>query len=214
VVLGGIPLLAAWLIGPAMGLASLPPRATCRPCFARHNKNGAPVGVLILQAVIGTAISLLYVFIPGVNTAYWIMSAMTVTLLCIAYLLIFAALIQLRYSQPDVKRAFQDPGRAWSVSGSWAGWGFLATAMTFVISMLPIGGIPMSGPLYVVIHGGRHRGAGAAAAGLLEIQEGQLEVSWQESLARRRINGGIAWITISCLVSDLQRNASAADTLL
>jgi amino acid transporter len=106
--------------------------------------------VLLLQAGIGTAISLLYVFIPGVNTAYWIMSAMTVTLLCIAYLLIFAALIKLRYSQPDVKRAFKIPG---GLIGVWivGGLGFLATALTFIISMLPIGGIPMSGPLYVVI---------------------------------------------------------------
>ncbi len=150
VVLGGIPLLAAWLIGPAMGLGVVATEGNLPPLFSRHNKNGAPAGVLILQAVIGTAISLLYVFIPGVNTAYWIMSAMTVTLLCIAYLLIFAALIKLRYSQPNVKRAFKIPG---GLIGVWivGGLGFLATALTFIISMLPIGGIPMSGPLYVVI---------------------------------------------------------------
>ena len=75
---------------------------------------------------------------------------MTVTLLCIAYLLIFAALIKLRYSQPDVKRAFKIPG---GLIGVWivGGLGFLATALTFIISLLPIGGIPMSGPLYIVI---------------------------------------------------------------
>jgi len=150
VVVGGIPLLAAWMIGPAMGLGVVATEGNLPPLFSRHNKNGAPVGVLILQAVIGTLISLLYVFIPGVNTAYWIMSAMTVTLLCIAYMLIFAALIKLRYSQPDVPRAYKIPG---GIVGVWivGGVGFLATALTFVISMLPIGGIPMSGPLYIAI---------------------------------------------------------------
>jgi amino acid transporter len=150
VVVGGIPLLAAWLIGPAMGLGVVATDGNMPPMFSRHNKNGAPAGVLILQAVIGTLISLLYVFIPGVNTAYWIMSAMTVTLLCIAYMFIFAALIKLRYSQPDVHRAYKIPG---GIIGVWivGGLGFLATALTFVISLLPIGGIPMSGPLYVVI---------------------------------------------------------------
>ena len=150
VVVGGIPLLAAWMIGPAMGLGVVATEGNLPPVFSRHNKNGAPVGVLILQAVIGTLISLLYVFIPGVNTAYWIMSAMTVTLLCIAYMLIFAALIKLRYSQPNVPRAYKIPG---GIVGVWivGGVGFLATALTFVISMLPIGGIPMSGPLYVAI---------------------------------------------------------------
>ena len=78
VVLGGIPLLAAWLIGPAMGLGVVATEGNLPPLFSRHNKNGAPVGVLLLQAGIGTAISLLYVFLPGVNTAYWIMSALTV----------------------------------------------------------------------------------------------------------------------------------------
>ena len=150
VVVGGIPLLAAWMIGPAMGLGVVATEGNLPPVFSRHNKNGAPAGILILQAVIGTLISLLYVFIPGVNTAYWIMSAMTVTLLCIAYMLVFAALIKLRYSQPDVPRAYKIPG---GIVGVWivGGVGFLATALTFIISMLPIGGIPMSGPLYIAI---------------------------------------------------------------
>ncbi|MGA2112632.1 MAG: APC family permease [Anaerolineales bacterium] len=150
VVVGGIPLLAAWLIGPAMGLGVVAIDGNMPPLFSRHNKNGAPVGVLILQAVIGTIISLVYVFIPGVNTGYWIMSALTVTLLCIAYLFIFAALIKLRYSQPNVHRAFKIPG---GIPGVWivGGLGFAATGLTFIISMLPIGGIPMSGPLYVAI---------------------------------------------------------------
>ena len=63
---------------------------------------------------------------------------------------IFAALIKLRYSQPNVHRAFKIPG---GIAGVWivGGLGFVATGLTFIISMLPIGGIPMSGPLYVAI---------------------------------------------------------------
>jgi amino acid transporter len=150
VVVGGIPLLAAWLIGPAMGLGVVATEGKMPPMFSRHNKNGAPTAVLILQAVIGSLISLLYVFIPGVNTAYWIMSAMTVTLLCIAYLFIFASLIKLRYSKPDVPRSFKIPG---GKAGVWivGGLGFLATALTFIVSMLPIGSIKMSGALYIAI---------------------------------------------------------------
>ena len=65
------------------------------------------------------------------------------------YLLIFAALINLRYSQPDVNVSFKIPG---GLVGVWivGGWGFLATALTFVISMLPIGRLHVS-RLYVVI---------------------------------------------------------------
>jgi amino acid transporter len=150
VVIGGIPLLAAWLIGPAMGLGVVAKEGNMPPMFSRHNKKGAPTAVLLLQAGIGTLISMLYVFIPGVNTAYWIMSAMTVTLLCIAYLFIFAALIKLRYSQPDVPRAFKIPG---GKVGVWVvgGLGFAVTAFTFVISLLPIGSITIPGWIYFAI---------------------------------------------------------------
>jgi len=150
VVVGGIPLLAAWLIGPAMGLGVVAIEGNMPPMFSRHNKKGAPTAVLLLQAGIGTIISLLYVFIPGVNTAYWIMSAMTVTLLCIAYLFIFAALIKLRYSQPNVHRSFKIPG---GKIGVWVvgGLGFAVTAFTFVISLLPIGSINIPGWVYVAI---------------------------------------------------------------
>jgi amino acid transporter len=133
-----------------MGLGVVAKEGNMPPMFSRHNKKGAPTAVLLLQAGIGTLISLLYVFIPGVNTAYWIMSAMTVTLLCIAYLFIFASLIKLRYSQPDVPRSFKIPGGkvgVWIVGGV----GFLVTALTFVISLLPIGSIKLPGWVYFVI---------------------------------------------------------------
>jgi glutamate:GABA antiporter len=77
------------------------------PIFQQRNKAGAPTGVLILQAALGTAASLLYLFIPSINTAYWVLSALTVLLLCVVYLMVFAALIKLRYSQPDTHRAFR-----------------------------------------------------------------------------------------------------------
>jgi glutamate:GABA antiporter len=59
---------------------------------------------------------MLYLIIPSINAAYWILSAMTVLLLCTVYLFVFAALIKLRYSQPDTHRAFKIPG---GISGIW-----------------------------------------------------------------------------------------------
>jgi hypothetical protein len=56
----------------------------------------------------------------------------------------------LRYSQPDVPRSFKIPGGkvgVWIVGGV----GFLVTALTFVISLLPIGSIKLPGWVYFVI---------------------------------------------------------------
>jgi amino acid transporter len=136
ITIGGVVLLAAWLIGPAKGLGVVAEEGNMPPLFNRTNKYGAPVAVLLIQAAIGTVISLLYVFLPSVNQAYWILSAMTVELLCIVYLLIFAALIKLRYSQPDKPRAFTIPG---GIPGVWAvgGLGAFGVVFTFIVGLLP-----------------------------------------------------------------------------
>ncbi|MDR3576013.1 MAG: APC family permease [Anaerolineaceae bacterium] len=150
IVLGGIALLESWLIGPALGLGVVAKEGNMPPMFSQHNKHGSPTAVLILQAVIGTLISLLYVFIPSVSSSYWIMSALTVLLLCIAYLFVFAAVIKLRYTQPNVHRSFKIPG---GIVGVWivGGVGFLATAFSFLVSLLPTPGMGFSTLSYAAL---------------------------------------------------------------
>lgn len=148
VTLGGIALLASWLIGPALGLGVVAREGNMPRMFSRYNKNGAPTSVLIIQAVGGTILSCLFVFLPSVSSAYWVLSALTILLLCIEYMYVFAAVIKLRQSQPDVPRSFKIPG---GIVGVWivGGVGFLATALSFLVSLFPIGGITMSVWIYL-----------------------------------------------------------------
>lgn len=154
VALGGVALLASWLIGPALGLGEIAAHGNMPQFFGRLNKRGAPAGVLLLQAVIGTVVSLLYLFIPSISAAYWVLSALTVLLLCIVYLFVFAALIKLRYSQPDTPRAFKIPG---GKAGAWivGGVGFVACVFTFIVSLVPPGdsGIPILGYALIMLAG-------------------------------------------------------------
>jgi glutamate:GABA antiporter len=154
VALGGVALLASWLIGPALGLGEIAAHGNMPPFFGRLNKRGAPTGVLLLQAVLGTVISMLYLFIPSISAAYWVLSALTVLLLCIVYLFVFAALIKLRYSQPETPRAFKIPG---GKPGVWivGGLGFAACLFTFIVSLLPPGdaGIPVLGYALIMLFG-------------------------------------------------------------
>jgi len=136
ITIGGVVNLAAWLIGPAKGLGIVADEGNMPPMFNHTNKYGAPVAVLVTQALIGSLISLLYVFLPSVNQAYWILSAMTVELLCIVYVLVFAALIKLRYSQPDTVRPFRIPG---GMAGIWVvgGVGLFGVIFAFVVGLMP-----------------------------------------------------------------------------
>jgi amino acid transporter len=148
ITLGGVVSLAAWLIGPAKGLGIVAEEGNMPPMFDRTNKYGAPVAVLVIQALIGSLISLLYVFLPSVNQAYWILSAMTVELLCIVYILVFASVIKLRYSQPDKPRPFTIPG---GKAGVWivGGLGLFGTTLAFVVGLMPPSFFASNGLAYV-----------------------------------------------------------------
>ncbi|MDD1706241.1 MAG: APC family permease [Methanoregulaceae archaeon] len=138
ITIGGVVSLAAWLIGPAKGLGVVAEEGNLPPVFNRTNKYGSPVAVLVIQALIGTLISLLYVFLPSVNQAYWILSAMTVELLCIVYLIVFASLIRLRYTRPDAPRPFRIPG---GIPGIWliGGMGAAGVIFSFIVGLMPTG---------------------------------------------------------------------------
>jgi len=138
ITIGGVVSLAAWLIGPAKGLGVVAEQGNLPPLFNRTNRYGSPVAVLLIQALIGSFISLLYVFLPSVNQAYWILSAMTVELLCIVYVLVFASLIKLRYSRPDAIRPFKIPG---GTPGVWfiGGMGAFAVIFAFIVGLMPTG---------------------------------------------------------------------------
>jgi amino acid transporter len=148
ITLGGVVSLAAWLIGPAKGLGIVAEEGNMPPLFDRTNKYGAPVAVLVIQALIGSVISLLYVFLPSVNQAYWILSAMTVELLCIVYIIIFASVIKLRYSQPDRPRPFTIPG---GKAGVWivGGLGLFGTTLAFIVGLMPPSFFASDGLIYV-----------------------------------------------------------------
>jgi len=149
ITIGGVVLLGAWLIGPALGLGVVAQEGNMPPLFNRHNRYGSPVAVLVIQALIGTVISLLYVFLPSVNQAYWILSAMTVELLCIVYVFVFAAVIKLRYTAPAQPRAFTIPG---GMAGVWlvGGMGAFGVIFTFIVGLIPPGLIGFSGIGYVL----------------------------------------------------------------
>jgi glutamate:GABA antiporter len=150
ITIGGVVSLAAWLIGPAKGLGVVAEEGNLPPVFNKTNKYGSPVAVLFIQALIGTFVSLLYVFLPSVNQAYWILSAMTVELLCIVYLLVFASLIKLRYSKPDAPRPFKIPG---GIPGIWliGGMGAFGVIFAFLVGLMPTGDFSSSEAFFYVV---------------------------------------------------------------
>ena len=129
-----------WVAGPSKGIYTVGKAGYLPPFFQKSNKAGVQRNILILQGVIVTVLSLLFVVMPSVQSFYQILSQLTVLLYLIMYLLMFASAIVLRYKMPKLQRPFRI-GKGNFLIWIIAGLGFLGSLLAFVLSFIPPGQI-------------------------------------------------------------------------
>lgn len=136
IAIGTIASVSTWTVGPIKGLLAAAQSGDLPPLFRKINKNAMPTPLLILQAVIVSFISLLFVFLPSLNEAFWILLALVSELYLLMYLLMFASAIRLRYKHPHVDRPYKIPG---GKVGIWivGGIGILGALFTIILGILP-----------------------------------------------------------------------------
>jgi len=145
-VLAGI---VTWVSGPSSGLLVVA-KAGYMPRFWQHtNKHGMATHILLVQAMVVTILSTMFVVLPSVQATYQILSQLTVILYLVMYLLMFAAGIYLRFSQPKRPRPYKIPGGDF---GMWlvGGVGFLGALLALVLSFIPPGQIKVGSPTLFV----------------------------------------------------------------
>ncbi|MBD8043781.1 amino acid permease [Arthrobacter sp. Sa2BUA2] len=145
-VLAGV---VTWVAGPSSGLLAVAKAGYLPRYWQYTNKHGMGTHILLFQAMLVTALGIVYVVLPSVQAAYQILSQLTVILYLIMYLLMFAAAMYLRYSQPHRPRPYRVPGGA---AGMWifGGVGFLGSLMAFAFSFIPPDQISVGSPLTYV----------------------------------------------------------------
>lgn len=146
-VVGGLALLNTWILGPSKGLLSSAESGNL-PKFARKtNRHHSPVAILMMQAIIGTLLISMNLFIPTINQFYWIFQTQAAQLILLMYLMVFISAIKLRYSQPDTPRRFKIPG---GKVGIWlvAGIGALFCVAAFLMGFLPPEEYQFTNPLH------------------------------------------------------------------
>jgi putative glutamate/gamma-aminobutyrate antiporter len=151
-VLGGV---TVWVAGPSSGLVVVGRAGYLPPFFQKLNEHGAPSHILIIQGLIVTFLAIMFVVLPTVQAAYQILSQLTVTLYLIMYLLMFAAAIHLRYSEPNTPRPYEVP---FGDFGMWlfAGVGLVGSLIAFVLSFVPPSQISVGSPsayIWILIAG-------------------------------------------------------------
>ena len=147
-VLGQITAIVA---GPSTGLLQVGREGYLPPFLQATNKNGVQSHILFFQGLIVSVISILLVVLPSVQSAYQILGQLACILYLILYIMMFAAAIYLRYSQPNTPRPYRVPG---GNLGMWiiAGMGFLGSVVACVLSFIPPSQISVGNPeSYVLI---------------------------------------------------------------
>ena len=134
-----------WVAGPSKGIFAVGKAGYLPPFFQKTNKNGVQINILIIQGCIVTLLSSLYIVMNDVSVAFFLLSALTVGLYLVMYMMMYAAGIRLRYTQPDLTRSYRVPG---GNAGMWAigGIGFLAVLFSFIVTFFPPSQLPVGSP--------------------------------------------------------------------
>jgi amino acid transporter len=135
-VLGGLGGVSNWIIAPTKGLLVAASDGNLPARFEKINQNGAPVLLLMGQAVIVTILSSLFLFMPSVNGSYWFLTALAAQLYMLMYILMFAAAIWLRIKKPHQPRPFRIPGGTVGLVFV-ASMGIIGAAITLCVSFIP-----------------------------------------------------------------------------
>lgn len=136
IAIGVIAEINAWVIGPSKGMLAAARAGQLPSFYAKTNKHGVPTTILLTQAAIGTLLAAAYIFMPSVNSAYWLLSDLTAEFTMMMWILLFISVIVLRYKQPQTQRPYQIRG---GKCGIWlvAGIGTLVCIAVLVFSYIP-----------------------------------------------------------------------------
>ena len=137
---GVLASVLTWVAGPSKGIFTVGKAGYLPPYFQKTNENGVQQNILLVQGVIVTLLSLLFVVMPSVQSFYQILSQLTILLYLIMYMLMFAAAITLRYKMKDTPRPFRlGKGNAFMWIMGLVGFG--GSLLAFVLSFIPPGQI-------------------------------------------------------------------------
>ena len=121
------------------------------PLLQKENANRMPVAIILSQAVISSILALGYGVLGSVQNAWFMFALIQTNMTLIMYIMLFAAVIKLRFTRKHTPRPYEIPGRwvgLWAVTGV----GFLVCLLGILISFKPTseaGDMPTA--LYVVI---------------------------------------------------------------
>jgi len=91
--------IAAWAFGLSRYLKTISDNGFMPKILGELNKADIPQNAMIFQSFIVSAICLIYLWMPNIQSAYWFLSDLTAQLALIAYVIFFISAIKLRLTR-------------------------------------------------------------------------------------------------------------------
>jgi glutamate:GABA antiporter len=110
VVIGLIGSVNNWVIAPSSGLRYAAKQGDLPTVFRFTNSRGSPAFMLIIQAVIVTFISVIFLIQPSLQRSFNLLSAIASQQYACMYILMFAAAVKLRLKNGKQQSGFNIPG--------------------------------------------------------------------------------------------------------
>ncbi len=144
---GALAGVMSWISGPSRGLLWTAKEGLLPDFMKKTNNNGVQINILLLQGAIVTVLSSLYIVMKDVSVAFFLLTALTIGVYLVMYMMMYLAGIKLRYTQPNLPRGYKVPG---GKAGMWivAGVGFLAVFFSFIVTFFPPSQLPVGSPAF------------------------------------------------------------------
>ncbi|WP_340003950.1 tyrosine-tyramine antiporter [Paenibacillus sp. FSL K6-0276] len=137
ILIGVLVQLSAWVLGPSKSMIKVAEEGNLPPFFQKRTSKNIPITFVMIQAIVISLVSVLYIVVPDVNSAFLIITITTTILYCIVYLLISISAIRLRYKMPRVERPFRLGNKGNGLMWFVALLSLLSVAITLVVSLIP-----------------------------------------------------------------------------
>ena len=143
--------VSAIIAGPSAGILAVGKSGYLPRSWQKTNKNGIQTTLLWIQLVWVSILSLVLIILPSVESAYQILSQLSTIIYLVMVVIIYAAFVRLRRTEPNAKRGFKIPG------GNFMKWvigivGIVGAILASILSFLPPSQINTGSPAtYIII---------------------------------------------------------------
>lgn len=133
---GMIVQVSTWIAGPSRGLLATAKNGDLPPYFQQMNDHHMPTHIMIVQGIVVSIISVIFLLMPSVSSSFWILTDLAAMLYLTVYIIMFCAALKLRISEPNTERPYRVPGGKY---GIWffAILGILACFFAIILGLVP-----------------------------------------------------------------------------